>query len=136
MRLVTKARRRQPWLSMHGIPLFYHPPNSPDLSPLNCLARAKEDHTFTTTHPPSFVHDLKSAVSAAWGRLDVADINKHILSMPNRVTAILQGSWWTYSLLILHIGTLVLRVSVYQISKILDMFRVFARLECLRSLSK
>jgi hypothetical protein len=34
------------------------------------------------------VDDLKSAVCAAWDQLDVADIDKYISSMPDRVDAI------------------------------------------------
>ena len=41
-------------------------------------------------HPPTNVEGLKAAVHAAWEELDVADVDKHILHMPDRITAIFQ----------------------------------------------
>ena len=42
-------------------------------------------------HPPTTVEELKAAVCAAWEELDVADVDKHILHMPDRITAIFQA---------------------------------------------
>lgn len=47
------------------------------------------------------IDNLKATVLAAWEMLDVTDVDKHISSMPDRITAILQSRgghtcYWTY----------------------------------------
>jgi len=40
-------------------------------------------------HLPTTVDELKAAVLAAWDELDIANVDKYILSMPDRVAAVL-----------------------------------------------
>jgi len=79
------------WFNDHGIPLFYHPPNSPDLSPIEPVWHELKNIIRRCPHPPTSVEELKAAVHAAWEELDIADVDKHILHMPNRVAAIFQA---------------------------------------------
>ena len=79
------------WFNDHGIPLFYHPPNSPDLLPIKSVWHELKNIIHHHPHPPTSVEELKAAVHAAWEKLDIADVDKHILHMPNRVAAIFQA---------------------------------------------
>jgi transposase InsO family protein len=85
------SKSTKKWLTDHGIPLLYHPPNSPDLSPIKPVWHELKKIIQHLRHPPTTVDDLKSAVRAAWDQLDVADIDKYISSMPDRVDAIFRA---------------------------------------------
>ncbi|PPQ91969.1 hypothetical protein CVT25_004444 [Psilocybe cyanescens] len=83
-----QSKRTKTWFSNHAIPLLYHPPNSPDLSPIEPVWHELKKIIRSLPHPPSTLHSLKSAVLAAWDELDIANVNKNIFSMPDRVAAI------------------------------------------------
>jgi transposase len=77
------------WLGDHHIPIFFHPPNSPNLNPiepvwleLKCILHGQW-HTSTT------IEQLKTAVLTAWEEISVETINKHISKMPDHVSAVL-----------------------------------------------
>jgi arsenate reductase-like glutaredoxin family protein len=79
------------WFNDHGILLFYHPLNSPNLSPIEPVWHELKKIVHCHPHPPTTVEELKVAVHTAWEELDVADIDKYVLHMPDRVTAIFQA---------------------------------------------
>lgn len=85
------SKRTKEWLSDHDVSLLYHPPNSPDLSPIEPVWHELKKIIRALPHPPTSVDALKSAVFTAWDQLDVADVDKYILSMPDRVAAIFQA---------------------------------------------
>jgi hypothetical protein len=83
------SRATLSWLSLHNIPLFFHPPNSPDLNPIEPLwlelKRILQHHTHTPTSVAKLIH----AVHTAWDEILIDTINKHIDHMPDRTAAIL-----------------------------------------------
>ena len=79
------------WLHDHRVSLLYHPPNSPDLSPIEPVWHELKKIIRALPHPPTFVDELKSTVLTAWDQLDVANVDKYIHSMPDRVAAIFQA---------------------------------------------
>jgi hypothetical protein len=85
------SKHTNKWFDDHSIPLFYHLPNSPDPSPIEPVWHELKDIICHHPHPPTTVEELKAAVHTAWEELDLADIDKHILHMPDRVTAIFQA---------------------------------------------
>jgi DDE superfamily endonuclease len=85
------SKQTKNWFDNHSIPLFYHPPNSPDLSPIEPVWHELKKIIRCRPHPPTTVEELKAAVHAAWEELDVSDVDKHVLRMPERVTAILEA---------------------------------------------
>ena len=82
------SKRTKKWLGDHNISLLYHPPNSPDLSPIEPVWHELKKIIRSRPHPPTSIDELKAIVYATWDQLDIADIDKHILSMPQRVAAI------------------------------------------------
>lgn len=86
---VSKSTKK--WLDDNCISLFPHPPNSPDLSPIEPVWHELKKILRHRQHLPTSVGELKAAVHAAWDALDVADIDKYVLTMPQRVTAVLQA---------------------------------------------
>jgi len=85
------SKQTKKWLSDHNISLLYHPPNSPDRSPIEPVWHELKKIIRACPHPPTSIDELKAVVYAAWEQLDVADIDKHILNMPQRVAAILKA---------------------------------------------
>ncbi|KAJ3514495.1 hypothetical protein NLJ89_g2355 [Agrocybe chaxingu] len=83
-----KSKVTWKWFADHGIPLLYHPPNSPDLSPIEPVWHELKRIIRRSPHPPNTVDQLRLTVLAAWQQLDVKDVDKHILSMPKRVEAL------------------------------------------------
>ena len=83
------SKRTKNWFTSHGIPLLYHPPNSPDLSPIEPVWYEMKKLVHDHPHLPTTVDGLKAAVLAAWDELDITDVDKYVLSMPDRVAAVL-----------------------------------------------
>ena len=92
------------WFDDHDIPLFYHLPNSPDLSPIEPVWNELKMIIRHLPHPPTTVEELKAAVCTAWEELDVADVDKHILHMPDRMNYChFPGERRSYPLLIFNV---------------------------------
>ena len=85
------SKRTKEWLCDYGVSLLYHPLNSPDLSPIEPVWHELKKIVRALPHPPTSVDELKSTVLAAWDQLDIADVDKYIHSMPDRVAAIFQA---------------------------------------------
>lgn len=78
------------WLAANKIPLFFHPPNSPDLNPIEPvwfeLKRILQHHS----HSPTTIDELKQFVRTAWDEISMNTINKHIDDMPDRAASVLR----------------------------------------------
>ena len=84
-----QSKQMRKWLDDHHIPLFYHPPNSPDLSPIEPVWLELKNILRSYRHVPSNVDKLKAAVLKAWDEISLDTINTHISSMPDCVAAVL-----------------------------------------------
>jgi len=84
------SKKTKKWFEDHHIPLFYHPPNSPDLSPIEPVWNELKNMISKLEKQPPTADELIAAVHTAWDQLNVADVDKHISSMSERVTAILE----------------------------------------------
>ena len=60
-----QSKKMKSWFSNYNIPLFYHPPNSPNLSPIEPVWHELKKIIHALPHPPSTVDSLKAAVVAA-----------------------------------------------------------------------
>jgi len=76
------------WLDSHDIPLFYHPPNSPDLNPIEPVWLELKHILQRRRHTPTTIDDLKAAVQTAWEEIPIDTINRHIDRMPARALAV------------------------------------------------
>lgn len=83
------AKATKKWLAEHNIDLFPHPPNSPDLNPIEPLWHDLKTLIRASPHLPTTVPKLIQAVQDAWEKLPISDFDKHIKTMPNRVQAVL-----------------------------------------------
>jgi len=83
------SKSTQNWFQHSNIPLLYHPPSSPDLNPIEPVWHGLKNTIQSLPHPPSTTNALCEAVKAAWESLPIHDVDKHIISMPERVSAIL-----------------------------------------------
>lgn len=85
------AKATTKWLQQHHIKIFPHPPSSPDVSPiepcwheLKKIIRARGDR-------PSSISALISAAQTAWDELKIEDIDKYIVTMPERVRDVIHS---------------------------------------------
>jgi transposase len=83
------AKRTKKWLANHNIDLFPHPPNSPDLNPIEPLWHDLKTIIRSSPHLPNTVPKLIKAIQDAWEKLPISDLDKHIRTMPDRVQAVL-----------------------------------------------
>ncbi|CAA7270967.1 unnamed protein product [Cyclocybe aegerita] len=79
------------WLTHHGITQLYHPPNSPDLSPIEPIWHELKQIIRRRPHHPTSVEELRLAVIEAWEQIPIECVNKHISEMPDRVAALLEA---------------------------------------------
>jgi transposase len=86
-----RSKATQKWFSDHSIPLMDHPPNSPDVSPIEPVWHELKKRLRARSHPPTSVSELIAAVKEAWDEIDIATIDKYILTMPYRVQAVLDS---------------------------------------------
>ena len=77
------------WPADHGIDLFPHPPNSPDLNPIEPLWHDLKTIICAAPYLPTTIPKLIKAIRDAWEKLPISDIDKHIKTMPDRVQAVL-----------------------------------------------
>jgi hypothetical protein len=80
------------WFAQKNIPLFPHPPNSPDLSPLEPVWHELKQRIRARRRRPTTVAELREAILEEWDAMLMEDINKHIRSMPERVKAVLRAN--------------------------------------------
>jgi transposase len=83
------SKRTKSWFSKNSIPLLFHPPNSPDLSPIEPVWHELKTLIRHQHHRPTNIHKLQMAVHQAWEKLSVVDIDKYIVTMPERIAAVL-----------------------------------------------
>lgn len=76
------------WLANQNIPLFFHPPNSPDLNPIEPIWLELKCILYCRFHTPTTVDELKQFVHTAWAEITIETINKHIGHMHDRAEAV------------------------------------------------
>jgi hypothetical protein len=76
------------WLAKHNVPLFYHPPNSPDLNPIEALWLELKRTLRGRQHAPTSLEGLKEAVQTSWEEISIDVIDKHISRVPARAAAV------------------------------------------------
>ena len=83
------SRSTKKWFKNHRIKLLYHPPNSPDLSPIEPVWQDLKRIVRRNARNISTIEGLRTAVREAWKEIPIERINKHVSSMPDRVRAVL-----------------------------------------------
>jgi len=85
------SKSTKKWFEDHHIPLLYHPANSPDLSPIEPVWNELKKIIRNLERRPTSADELITAIHNVWEELDVANVDKHIHGMPDRVEAILRA---------------------------------------------
>lgn len=86
-----KAKTTLKWFDDHAIPLFPHPPSSPDLNPIEPVWHELKTRLRNRAHHPSSVTELITAVQEVWEEIGVEDVNKYINHMDNVVEAVMKA---------------------------------------------
>ncbi|KAF5328881.1 hypothetical protein D9758_018394 [Tetrapyrgos nigripes] len=85
------AKTMKKWFSDHGIPLFPHPPSSPDLNPIEHVWHKLKAGVRARPHHPSSANELIEAVKEVWGEIEIEDIDKYVGRMDDVVQAVLDA---------------------------------------------
>lgn len=79
------------WFDDHDIPLFLHPPNSPDLSPIEPVWHELKKRLRSLPRTPTTWDQLGDAVLEVWNGIPFEDVDKYIDRMPEVVQAVLDA---------------------------------------------
>ncbi|KAL1697997.1 hypothetical protein EV121DRAFT_160822, partial [Schizophyllum commune] len=66
-----------------------HPPNSPDLSPIEAIWHLLKKRLRALPRLPTSSQELKDTVRRLWDEITVEEIDAQIRTMPERVQAVL-----------------------------------------------
>ena len=83
-----RSKSTMEWFRQNQIPLFYHPPCSPDLSPIEPVWLELKKRLRSLPHLPTTIPQLIQVVKNIWEELPISDIDKHIDTMDKRVKAV------------------------------------------------
>ncbi|KAF4622542.1 hypothetical protein D9613_008979 [Agrocybe pediades] len=83
-----RSKTTRQWFSDNQVRLFYHPPNSPDLNPIERVWWEIKKRLKDREQIPTTAEQLIVAVKEIWNELPVQEIDKHIDSMGKRAKAI------------------------------------------------
>lgn len=92
------AKSTGKWLELNHVEQMPHPAASPDLNPIEPLWHTFKELIRNRHHIPTTIDELKIAAKEAWDQISIADIDKHVKTMEDRVRAVLraQGSHTSY----------------------------------------
>ena len=79
------------WFRRHQVPLVFHPPNSPDLTPIEPVWLELKRIIRELPHQPTTLEGLKAAIRAAWNEIPLDFINAQINRMSDRVRVVLKA---------------------------------------------
>jgi hypothetical protein len=83
-----KAKAMLKWFSDHGISLLFHPPNSPDLNPIEHIWNELKHRLRNLEHHPINLQQLIEAVKSIWEEIPLDNVNRFIDQMPEVVQAV------------------------------------------------
>jgi hypothetical protein len=83
-----KAKATLKWFSDRGISLLFHPPNSPDLNPIEHVWNELKRRLRNLEHHPTNLQQLIEAVENIWEEIPLDIVNRYIDRMPEIVQAL------------------------------------------------
>ena len=84
-----RSKSTMKWFKESGISLLFHPPSSPDLSPIEPVWHKLKKVLWALPHLPTTIQELHAVILSVWDMLPIVDVDKHINRMHDRVEAIL-----------------------------------------------
>lgn len=84
-----RAKKTRAWLDDHKIPVFPHPPTSPNLSPIEPLWHVLKTRLRDFQPRPSNEAQLRAAILEIWAGIVPADFDRFIERMPEVVDAVI-----------------------------------------------
>jgi hypothetical protein len=84
-----RAKSTLAWLADHHIPLFPHPPRSPDYNPIEPVWHVLKKHLHDRRDHPSNYEQLYDAIFDIWDEID--EIDQYINRMPMVVQAVIDA---------------------------------------------
>lgn len=85
------AKLTKSWLARNNIPLFPHPPSSPDLSPIENVWKVLKTRLRARGRMPTSKKELEAAIREVWDGITTEDIDHFIDMMPDRVKSVINS---------------------------------------------
>jgi Transposase/DDE superfamily endonuclease len=79
------------WLDRNSVERIRHPAASPDVNPIEPVWHDLKEFIRAREHIPTTLEELKEAVKEAWDQVPIAKVNKYVLSMEDRVRAVIKA---------------------------------------------
>jgi len=86
---VHKAKSTMDWFAVNNIPLFCHPPLSPDLNPIENIWGILVRRVYANGRQFQTSQELRKSISDEWSNLTHEELTPLIESMPRRVAAVI-----------------------------------------------
>jgi hypothetical protein len=86
-----RAKITKAWLAEHSIPIFPHPPTSPDVSPIECVWHILKTHLHDYQPRPYNEATLRAAIFEVWDKITCQEIDQFIDRMPAVLEAVIEA---------------------------------------------
>jgi transposase len=86
-----RAKITKAWLAQHHIPIFPHPPTSPDVSPIEPVWHVLKTHLRDYQPRPYNEATLRAAIFDVWDKITCQEIDQFIDRMPEVVQAVIDA---------------------------------------------
>ena len=84
-----RSKSTMKWFKKYSIPLLFHLPSSPDLSPIEPVWHKLKKVLQALPHLTTTIQELCAAILSVWDTLPIEDVDTHINRMHDHVEAIL-----------------------------------------------
>lgn len=85
----SKATKR--WFEEHNIPLFLHPPSSPDCNPIECMWNLLKTRLRALPRQPTSYDELCSTLQQLWEEISIEDLDHYINRLPRVIRAVVDA---------------------------------------------
>ena len=84
------AKSTTAWLDCNSVERICHPAASPNVNPIKPVWHDLKEFIWAHEHIPITLEELKEAVKEAWDQVPIVKVNKYVLSMEDRVRAVIK----------------------------------------------
>ena len=80
-----RSKSTMKWFKKSSTLLLFHPPSSPDLSPIEPVWHELKKALWALPHLPTTIQELRAAILSVWDMVLIEDVDNHINRMHDHV---------------------------------------------------